>query len=85
MFQVIDTGVGIAIEDIPKALSLFGQIDSEQARKHKGTGLGLPLSKKLVEMHSGSLDLQSELGVGTTVTVRLPPERVLTEDGNVHE
>ena len=83
--QVIDTGIGIAMEDIPKALSLFGQIDSERARKQNGTGLGLPLSKKLVEMHSGSLDLQSELGVGTTVTVRLPPERVLTEDGNVHE
>lgn len=81
--QVIDTGVGIAMADIPKALSLFGQIDSEQARKQNGTGLGLPLSKKLVEMHSGSLDLQSELGVGTTVTVRLPPERILGEDGKV--
>ncbi len=85
VFQVIDTGVGIAIGDIPKALSLFGQIDSELARKQKGTGLGLPLSKKFVEMHSGSLDLQSELGVGTTVTVRLPPERILAEDGVANE
>jgi signal transduction histidine kinase len=77
VIQVIDTGVGIEMDDIPKAFSVFGQIDSEQARKHNGTGLGLPLSKMLVEMHSGSLDLQSEPGVGTTVTVRLPAERIL--------
>lgn len=83
VFQISDTGIGIAIEDVPKALSLFGQIDSEQARDQKGTGLGLSLSKKLVEMHSGSLDLQSEIGVGTTVSVRLPPGRILPEDGNV--
>ena len=83
VIQTSDTGIGIAIEDIPKALSLFGQIDSEQGRLQNGTGLGLPLSKKLVELHSGSLDLQGELGVGTTVTVRLPPERILTKDANV--
>lgn len=77
IFQVSDTGVGIAIDDIPKALSIFGQIDSEQARKHKGTGLGLPLSKSLVELHSGSLDLQSKIGLGTTVTVRFPAERII--------
>ena len=76
IFQVIDTGVGIAFEDIPRALAPFQQIDSGLNRKHEGTGLGLPLAKSLVEMHSGYLDLQSEVGVGTTVTVRFPAERI---------
>ncbi|MCH7544252.1 MAG: sensor histidine kinase, partial [Proteobacteria bacterium] len=72
-----DTGVGIALEDIPKALTPFGQVGSRLDRKYEGTGLGLPLTKSLVEKHSGSLDLQSEVGVGTTVTVRFPPERMV--------
>jgi signal transduction histidine kinase len=76
IFQVIDTGIGIAFEDIPRALAPFQQIDSGLNRKHEGTGLGLPLAKSLVEMHGGYLDLQSEIGVGTTVTVRFPAERV---------
>jgi signal transduction histidine kinase len=77
VFQVVDTGVGIAPEDISKALSTFGQVDSKLSRKHEGTGLGLPLSKALVEQHGGAFDLQSELGVGTTVTVRLPAARIV--------
>ncbi len=77
VFQVIDTGIGIAFEDIPKALAPFQQIDSSLNRKHEGTGLGLPLTKSLVEMHGGYLDLQSKVGVGTTVTVRFPAERIV--------
>ncbi len=77
VFQVADTGIGIALEDIPKALSSFGQVDSKLARKYEGTGLGLSLTKSLVELGSGSLDLQSEVGVGTTVTVRFPKERII--------
>ena len=77
VFQVIDTGIGIALEDIPKALLPFQQIDNRLNRKYEGTGLGLPLSKALIEMHGGSLDLQSQVGVGTTVTVRFPAERVV--------
>ena len=73
VFQVVDTGIGMALADIPTALSPFGQVDST----HGGTGLGLPLTKSLVEMHGGSLDLQSEVGVGTTVTVRFPKERIV--------
>ena len=73
VFQVADTGIGMALADIPTALSPFGQVDST----HGGTGLGLPLTKSLVEMHGGSLDLQSEVGAGTTVTVRFPSERVV--------
>ena len=76
VFQVIDTGIGIALEDISKALTPFQQIDNRLNRKYEGTGLGLPLSKSLAEMHGGSLDLQSQVGVGTTVTVRFPAERI---------
>ncbi len=79
VFQIADTGIGIALEDIPKALAPFQQIDSDLNRKYEGTGLGLPLTKSLVELHGGSLDLQSEVGVGTTVTVRFPAERVVSE------
>ena len=77
VFQIADTGIGIALDDIPKALAPFQQVDGELNRKYEGTGLGLPLTKSLVELHGGSLDLQSRLGVGTTVTVRLPEERVV--------
>ncbi len=77
VLQVIDTGIGIAFEDIPKALAPFQQVDSGLNRKHEGTGLGLPLAKSLVVMHGGYLDLQSEVGVGTTVTVRFPAERIV--------
>ncbi len=77
LFQIIDTGIGIAPEDIPKALAPFQQIDGDLDRKYEGTGLGLPLAKALIEMHGGSLDLQSEVGVGTTATVRLPADRIV--------
>ena len=77
VFQIADTGIGIAPEDIPKALSHFGQVDGDLNRQYEGTGLGLPLTKALVEQHGGVLDLQSEVGVGTTVTVRFPAERII--------
>jgi signal transduction histidine kinase len=77
VIQVIDTGVGIAPEDIPKALSHFGRIGNVFTQQQGGTGLGLPLAKTLVELHGGSLDLQSAVGHGTTVTVRLPSARVV--------
>ena len=74
---VSDTGIGMAPEDIPKALEAFGQIDSKTSRKHHGTGLGLPLVKHLVELHGGTLTIESKVNIGTTVTVALPPERSL--------
>ncbi len=76
VFEVTDTGIGIALEDIPKALAPFSQVDSNLNRNYEGTGLGLPLTKALTELHGGSLDLRSEVSVGTTVTVRFPAERV---------
>ncbi|MBT5265541.1 MAG: HAMP domain-containing protein [Rhodospirillaceae bacterium] len=80
--QVSDTGIGIAPEDIPKALAPFQQLESNLYRRTMGTGLGLSLTKTLAELHGGSLDLQSAVGVGTTVTVRFPAERVVLEIGN---
>ncbi len=77
VYQVADIGIGIALADIPIALTPFRQIDSSLNRKYKGTGLGLPLTKALVELHGGSLDLQSEVGIGTIVTVRFPAERIV--------
>ena len=77
VFQVIDTGIGIALEDIPRVMQPFTQIASAMSRLHQGTGLGLPLIKRMVELHGGSVDIQSELGAGTTVTVRLPAERIV--------
>jgi signal transduction histidine kinase len=77
-FTVTDTGIGIAAHDIPKVLTPFGQVDSTWSRKYAGTGLGLPLAKQLAELHGGTLTIESTLHVGTTVTVSLPPERVLS-------
>ncbi len=75
---IADTGIGIAAEDIPVALTRFGQIDSSFSRKHDGTGLGLPLAKQLAELHGGTLTIESTVDVGTTITVWFPPERVLS-------
>jgi signal transduction histidine kinase len=83
LFEVVDTGVGMAPEDIPRALSQFGQIDSDPERQQEGTGLGLPLTKTLVEMHDGSLELRSEIGAGTTARVRFPAARILQPQGDL--
>ena len=82
ILRVADNGIGISSEDIPKALASFQQIDGDLNRKYEGTGLGLPLCKMLTELHDGKLELESELGVGTTVTVRLPAERIIVSDPN---
>jgi signal transduction histidine kinase len=74
--SVRDTGIGIPQEKIDLVLTPFGQVESVLARRHNGAGLGLPITKRLVELHGGTLTLESELGVGTTVTIRLPRERL---------
>lgn len=66
---VTDTGIGMREQDIPKALSSFGQVDNKLSRKYEGTGLGLPLTKKLVELMEGTFDIKSTLGKGTKVTL----------------
>ncbi|MBF0249895.1 MAG: PAS domain S-box protein [Alphaproteobacteria bacterium] len=74
---VTDTGIGMDEAGIAKALEKFGQVDSSMARKHEGTGLGLPLTKGLVELHGGVMELSSRPGRGTRITLRFPAERVL--------
>lgn len=77
-FSVHDTGVGMASQDIPKALAPFGQVRGVLSRDHQGTGLGLPLVKSLAELHGGTLELESEPGKGTVATITLPLRRAET-------
>ena len=74
---VRDFGIGISPDDITTALAPFGQVESKLSRTYEGTGLGLPLSKSLVEAHGGCLTIESERDVGTTVTAIFPAERNL--------
>jgi len=75
--SVTDTGIGMDDEGIKKALQPFGQVDSGDMNRHNsGTGLGLTLVDALVQLHGGSLDVLSQKGFGTTVTITFPPERV---------
>lgn len=77
--SVRDTGIGMSKDELTKALSAFGQVDSGLNRKHEGTGLGLPLTKGLIELHGGILDVKSDTGHGTLVTVTFPTERVVQD------
>jgi signal transduction histidine kinase len=74
--RIADTGIGIAPEDIQKALDPFTQIDSSLARRYEGTGLGLPLAKRLIELHGGKLGIESALGAGTCITLTFPGRRL---------
>ncbi len=74
--SVIDTGIGMSADEIPRALAKFGQIDGELSRAHDGTGLGLPIAKSLIEMHEGRLEITSEKGKGTEMRIWLPASRV---------
>ncbi|MBL4613511.1 MAG: PAS domain S-box protein [Magnetovibrio sp.] len=75
--EVMDNGIGIANEDIETVFDMFGQVDGSLARKYDGTGLGLPLSRKLIEKHGGQLVLESVAGEGTTAIITLPSARVI--------
>ncbi|ABD46187.1 sensor histidine kinase [Neorickettsia sennetsu] len=70
--EISDNGVGIPEKDIAKALSVFGQSNTELSRKYDGAGIGLPLSKKLVELMGGVFEIESKEGSGTVVKIRLP-------------
>jgi signal transduction histidine kinase len=81
--SVSDTGIGIAEEDIAKVLQPFNQVESAFSRSHEGTGLGLPLAKSFLEVQGGSLEIDSKIGEGTTVTLRLPAGRLLDKPGQL--
>lgn len=77
--QVSDTGIGIAADAIPKVLQPFGQVAEVMKRSQGGTGLGLPLVNSLVELHGGTMRIDSKVGEGTVVTILLPPERTVAK------
>jgi len=76
--KVCDQGKGIAPEDMEVVLQPFGQVQNMVSRDQEGTGLGLPLCKQFMELHGGTLKLESEPGKGTTVTITFPPERTIS-------
>ncbi len=77
---VRDTGIGLDPANIPRVTVPFVQLDQSMARRFDGLGLGLPLAHRLVEAHGGSLTIESQLEQGCAVTIRLPPERILSLD-----
>jgi len=77
IITVADTGIGIAPENIDRVLRPFEQVENSYARKHGGSGLGLPYAKRLAELHGGELKIESELGKGTSVSVTLPASRLV--------
>ena len=81
--EVRDTGCGVAAEDLPRLFERFFRGRTPQARTHEGSGIGLSLVQELVKLHGGTIEAHSEIGVGTTITLRiprgsahLPPERI---------
>jgi signal transduction histidine kinase len=76
MFRIADTGIGIAPENVERVLRPFEQVETSYSRRHSGLGLGLPYAKRLTELHGGSLEIESQIARGTTITVRLPPWRL---------
>jgi signal transduction histidine kinase len=74
--SVSDTGIGMRSEDIPRALEAFRQIEPQLNRRHDGVGLGLALTKSLVELHGGRLELVSAPDKGTAATIHLPVARI---------
>jgi signal transduction histidine kinase/CheY-like chemotaxis protein len=77
---VTDTGVGIAPQHVARVFEDFGQVDGSTSRRHEGTGLGVPLSKRLVELHGGRMWLESRLGRGSTFYFTLPVPAQLDAD-----
>lgn len=75
--RIKDTGIGIDPENIEKVFAPFVQIESSMVRNYEGTGLGLPLTKNIMELHNGTITLDSQLGEGTVATVEFPKERLI--------
>jgi len=76
VIEVRDDGIGMDPADLDIIMQPFGQVDTNLNRENEGTGLGLPLVKSMVELHDGSVEIDTQLGRGTAVIITLPPERL---------
>jgi len=76
VISIKDTGIGISPEHLERVLSPFEQVADHLTKENEGTGLGLPIARALIELHGGDLTLSSDVGIGTTVALRLPHERI---------
>ena len=83
LFRVADQGIGIPADELGRVLEPFEQASNSLTRQSEGTGLGLPLAKSLVELQGGTLEIESEVGVGTTVSVRFPASRARAAGADV--
>ena len=81
LVQIKDTGIGMSDEEIKIAMTPFGQVDGGRTRWREGTGLGLPIAKSLIELHSGKLTIESQKDAGTMVSVALPSRHAVTAFG----
>ncbi len=79
LIQISDTGIGIPADKIETAMEPFSQVEAGTSRNYQGTGLGLPLAKRLVELHGGTLSLESKVNSGTVVSITFPLDRVLDD------
>ncbi|MBT3700464.1 MAG: PAS domain S-box protein [Alphaproteobacteria bacterium] len=75
--SIRDNGPGIDVKDLDRVFEPFGQVRESSEVSHEGTGLGLPLARRFMEMHGGTLTLESQVGLGTTVLLSFPPERTV--------
>ncbi|MDA0651988.1 MAG: CHASE domain-containing protein [Proteobacteria bacterium] len=83
--RVTDTGIGIAKENLELVLKPFRQVDNSLSRKYDGVGLGLPLTRMLVEIHGGKLQIASQLNEGTEITLIFPGDIIVVDDGSQDE
>ncbi|MGF1459818.1 MAG: ATP-binding protein [Leptolyngbyaceae cyanobacterium] len=85
VFQVEDSGIGIPTEKIPHLFRTFHQLEASRERQYSGTGLGLALTKQLVELHGGNITVNSRVGVGSVFTARIPLQRLNSQTKPHHQ
>ena len=78
--RISDTGIGMFPEEVPRALEPFAQVEPLLARRHNGVGLGLPLTRRLIELHGATIGIDTAPGAGTTVHIRFPVARTVPRD-----